>query len=73
MTRDARGFTLLEVLVTLVIVAMFSSVVYAVFLQAVADTRYTEESVLAGLLIGLVYASLWAGRRFFGFMPGSAN
>ncbi len=50
MTARRSGFTLLEVLVTLVIVAMFSSVVYAVFLQAVADTRFTEESVLAGRL-----------------------
>jgi prepilin-type N-terminal cleavage/methylation domain-containing protein len=50
MTGKRGGFTLLEVLVTLVIVAMFSSMVYAVFLQAVADTRLTEESVLAGRL-----------------------
>ncbi len=50
MTARRSGFTLLEVLVTLVIIAMFSSVVYAVFLQAVADTRFTEESVLAGRL-----------------------
>jgi prepilin-type N-terminal cleavage/methylation domain-containing protein len=50
MRRRRPGFTLLEVLVTLVIVAMFSSVVYAVFLQAVVDTRFTEESVFAGRL-----------------------
>ncbi len=32
------GFTLMEILVTLVIVAMFSTAVYAVFLRSVVDT-----------------------------------
>ena len=43
----APGFTLIEILVTLVIVAMFSSAVYGVFLGAVVNTRWVEESVAA--------------------------
>ncbi len=39
----SKGFTLIEVLVTLVILAMFSSAVYAIFLKALKDTRNVEE------------------------------
>jgi len=42
-----NGFTLIEVLVTLVIVSMFSSAVYAVFLRSVVDARSVEESTMA--------------------------
>jgi len=41
------GFTLLEVLVTLVIVVLFSSAVYAVFLGAVVNTRWVQDTTAA--------------------------
>lgn len=41
------GFTLIEVLVTLAIVAMFSSAVYAVFLRSAVDARSVQESTTA--------------------------
>jgi len=41
---NRRGFTLIEVLVTLVIIAMFSSAVYSIFLKAVIDTRNSDEA-----------------------------
>ena len=37
-------------MVTLVIVAMFSSAVYAMFLRAIVDTRTTQETAAAGRL-----------------------
>ena len=45
-----RGFTLLEILVTLVIVAMFSTAIYAMFLRSLVDTRWIGESVETGRL-----------------------
>lgn len=50
MMRTRGGFTLLEIMVTLVIVAMFSSAVYAMFLRAVVDTRTVQETTAAGRL-----------------------
>ncbi|HNR98916.1 MAG TPA: type II secretion system protein GspJ [Planctomycetota bacterium] len=50
MKRARGGFTLLEIMVTLVIVAMFSSAVYAMFLRAVVDTRSVQETTAAGRL-----------------------
>ncbi|HAK96607.1 MAG TPA: hypothetical protein DCM87_16850 [Planctomycetes bacterium] len=50
MMRMRGGFTLLEIMVTLVIVAMFSSAVYAMFLRAVVDTRTVQETTAAGRL-----------------------
>ena len=38
------GFTLIEVLVTLAIVAMFASAVYAVFLRSAVDARSVQET-----------------------------
>ncbi|MBN1421389.1 MAG: prepilin-type N-terminal cleavage/methylation domain-containing protein [Planctomycetes bacterium] len=50
MTRRGSGFTLMEVLVTIVIVSLFSSAVYAVFLRAVVDTRSVGQRTAAGRL-----------------------
>ncbi len=62
MRRTHGGFTLLEIMVTLVIVAMFSSAVYAMFLRAVVDTRTMQELSAAGRLeqsvLGLIERDL---------------
>jgi prepilin-type N-terminal cleavage/methylation domain-containing protein len=42
------GFTLMEVLVTLVIVVMFSTAVYAVFLRSIVDTHWVGQAMEAG-------------------------
>ncbi len=45
--KKKSGFTLIEVLVTLAIVAMFSSAVYAIFLRSAVDARSVQESTTA--------------------------
>jgi prepilin-type N-terminal cleavage/methylation domain-containing protein len=44
------GFTLMEVLVTMVIVAMFSTAIYAVFLRSVVDTTSVGNAMIVGRL-----------------------
>jgi prepilin-type N-terminal cleavage/methylation domain-containing protein len=45
-----HGFTLIEVMVTLVIVAMFSTAVYAVFLRSIVDTKSVGTISVTGRL-----------------------